>query len=83
MKGSKYRFTTTCYPLDTSIPTSDVYGLIDSTAGFSSGYEAFENSLTCPVVAHVSYVYDQDPGDWYLEMKSINAKYVVTVEDYY
>lgn len=83
LKGSKYRFTTTCAPLDASIPTSDVYGLVNSTAGFSSGYEAFENGLQCPSVAHVSYVYAQDPGDWYLEMKPINAKFVVTVEDYY
>lgn len=83
MKGAKYRFTTTCYPLDTSIPTSTVYGTIRSTAGFTSGYENFENSLDCPIVAHISYVYAQDPGDWYLAMQSINAKYVVTVEDYY
>jgi hypothetical protein len=83
MKGTKYRFTTTCYPLDTSIPTSTVYGTIRSTAGFTSGYENFENGLECPIVAHISYVYAQNPGDWYLAMQSINAKYVVTVEDYY
>jgi len=83
MKGAKYRFTTTCYPLDTSIPTSTVYGTIRSTIGFTSGYENFENGLECPIVAHISYVYAQDPGDWYLAMQSINAKYVVTVEDYY
>ena len=83
MKGAKYRFTTTCYPLDASIPTTTVYGTIRSTAGFTSGYENFESGLECPIVAHISYVYAQDPGDWYLAMQSINAKYVVTVEDYY
>lgn len=83
MKGTKYRFSTTCYPLDTDIPTSSVFGTIRSTAGFTSGYENFENSLHCPVVAHISYVYAQDPGDWYLAIQSINNKFVITVEDYY
>jgi ribosomal protein L40E len=80
MQGSQWRITYSCSIADSSQSVSWFNGLIDSTNG--SGGSAFATTVNCPT-NNTSYVYSQDPGQYYLDLSMWNSNYTVTVEDYY
>jgi hypothetical protein len=81
MQGSEWRITYSCSPSDSSISSNAFYGDIDST-GSNGNSETFALGVTCPKT-NTSYFYSESPGQYYLDLKDVNASYNVTVEDYY
>ncbi len=78
MKGSQWRVSYNCTPTDSTNGFSGSIGFVDKQLIANS----FAMSVKCPK-SNTSYVYAQDPGDYYLDLDSVYAHYSVTVEDYY
>lgn len=78
MQGNQWRITYSCSATD---PINDFYGYVFSTN--SDVYsENFASAVTCPQ-NNTSYAYNKNPGQYYLDLRSFNVNYTVTVEDYY
>lgn len=80
LQGTKQQITYSCSVLDSSIPINGFDGMIQATQGYSG--DAFANGVTCPSSGS-TYEYDLSPGSYYLSLGPTNARYSISVEDYY
>ncbi len=80
MQGSEWRINYSCTVSDSSVSYSNFNGIVDSATG--GGGNVFAEIVNCPT-SNTSYVYSQDPGQYYLDLDANNVHYTVTVEDYY
>ena len=77
MQGSQWRITYHCV---SGKEFNTFYGRIDST---EKGYgSSFANGVTCPQ-SNTSYEYAQSPGQYYLDIRLIDAAAEIVIEDYY
>jgi hypothetical protein len=84
MQGSQWKVTYSCTP-DADASSSGVQPYFQGwVADTNTNSEAslFANDVDCPS-SQTSYAYSQPPGQYYLNVGSMDANYSVTVEDYY
>jgi hypothetical protein len=80
MRGSQWRVTYSCSLSGTSDPSaSGLLGVINSV---SDGDPVDDFNPHCPE-SNASYSYDNPPGQYALQVTSVNASYSITIEDYY
>jgi hypothetical protein len=78
MQGSEWRTTITCSPSGPG--TSRIVTYLDPVP---SGLSVVGADSNCTQNPTVSYQYGNDPGQYSLQVTSVNSDYVVTIEDYY
>ncbi|MDE1969994.1 MAG: hypothetical protein KGI50_00200 [Patescibacteria group bacterium] len=80
LQGEKQRIDYTCSVPDSSYSVNSFTGVIRSVSSYQMGIIA--NDVTCPA-SNSTYQYSLPPGQYYLDLNSLNTSYTITVEDYY
>ncbi len=78
MQGSEWRTTITCSPSGPG--TSRIVTYLNPVP---SGFPVVGADSNCTQNPTASYQYGNDPGQYSLQVTSVNSDYVVTIEDYY
>jgi hypothetical protein len=82
LQGSQWRITVSCNPTENEGPgTTRFTAYINSVA--SGGSDGVAADSYCTQNPNVSYLYNNDPGQYALQVASVNSTYIVTIEDYY
>lgn len=80
LQGQRQKISYTCSITDSSTPDNGFNGIIHPVTGYND--DTFAEMVTCPT-NNTTYEYSLSPGQYYLDLSSVNASYSVTVEDYY